>query len=171
MTDAASSDGKPTIDAGLVTGGIRSILRELIDGPVEGRGTWILNGGDSGILSTLDTLSPEDASAELIPGRATLAGHANHIRYSLELLNRWARGENPFADADWAGSWRPRAVTQDEWDDLRAALRREAEDWLAAVTAPREWDAITLTGTMSSGAHLAYHFGAIRQLLGLLGHP
>jgi uncharacterized damage-inducible protein DinB len=158
-----------TLPTELVTSSIRRVLRELIDGPDEAAtSTWILNKEDAGLVATLDRLSPKDASAELIATRATLAGHANHIRFSLSLLNRWAKGENPFADADWAGSWRVQQVTAAEWADLRDSLRAEAAEWLDAVDDPREWDPVSLTGAIASAAHLAYHFSAIRQLLGLL---
>src|SRR5690606_32727353 len=91
----------------LVTASLERILSELVEGPGEAEaGTWILNPKDAGILTTLDRLGPIDASARFIATRATIAGHANHMRFSLNLLNRWARGENPFADADWAESWR-----------------------------------------------------------------
>jgi hypothetical protein len=33
---------------------------------------------------------------------ATIAAHAQHVRYGLSLMNRWAaHGGNPFADAMW----------------------------------------------------------------------
>ena len=156
-----------TIDQDLVLGSLRRLLAELYDGPSP-KGTWIINPGDAGILESFDRLSAEEASARLIPGRSTLAGHANHLRFSLELFNRWSRGENPWADADWAGSWSVQTVTDDEWRALREALRAEAHAWLEASQAPREWDPVTLTGTLGSAAHTAYHLGAIRQLLGLV---
>lgn len=158
----------PNLDADLVTGGVHRLLVELFDGP-DPRGAWILNRDDAGLLSTLERLSAVQASARPIPGRASVAGHANHLRYSLELLNRWAGGdENAFAEADWPGSWAVQAVTDDEWRRLREALRTEAHAWMVASRAPREWDRVALTGLISTAAHAAYHFGAIRQLLGLL---
>ena len=35
---------------------------------------------------------------------------------------------------------------------------------MAAAAEPREWDEMTLMGTLGSVAHLAYHVGAIRQI-------
>ena len=32
----------------------------------------------------------------------------------------------------------------------------------------REWDVISRTGSMASAAHLAYHLGAIRQLVAIV---
>ena len=40
---------------------------------------------------------------------------------------------------------------------------------IAAVDQPRDWDEISLTGTLGSCAHIAYHLGAIRQIVGVVG--
>lgn len=156
------------LDPQLVFSSLRRLLTELIDGPSE-KMSFILNPGDAGLLANVERLSAEQASAKPIPGRSSLAGHVGHLRYSLELLNRWSRGEeNPFADADWPGSWHHQTVTEPEWRDLRDALAAEAHAWTGAVEQPREWDALTLTGAISSAAHLAYHLGSIRQVMGHL---
>jgi hypothetical protein len=99
----------------------------------------------------------------------TIAAHANHVNYGLELLNRWAGGEeNPFATADWEGSWAKQTVSLDEWQEVVAGLQHEAASWIAALEEPREWDEISFTGALASAAHIAYHLGAIRQLALLL---
>lgn len=79
-------------------------------------------------------------------------------------MNRWARGENPFADADYSASWRRLTVTESEWTTLRDRLRGEAQNWIEVVQRPRALDDVELTGVIASIAHLAYHLGAIRQI-------
>jgi hypothetical protein len=158
-----------TIDSKLVLGGLKSLLSELVHGP-SGGASWVINSGDKGLLETLDSLSPEEASEKLIPNRSSIAGHADHLRFSLNLVNRWAGGENPFADADWQSSWQNQQVDSAKWDEIRRQLREEAQAWLDTVDKPREWDAISLTGTLGTAPHLGYHLGAIRQLVGHLGH-
>ena len=158
-----------TIDSKLVLEGMKSLLKELLLGPAGGA-SWVLNPGDKGLIGTLESLSPEEASENLVPGRSSIAGHADHVRFSLNLVNRWARGENPFADADWKSSWRNQQVDAASWDEIRRQLADEAQKWLAAVEQPREWDAVSFTGTMGTAPHVAYHLSAIRQLLGHLGH-
>ena len=79
-------------------------------------------------------------------------------------MNRWARGESPFADADYGASWRRLTVTESEWVALRDRLRAEARRWIEAVQRPRALDDIELTGIIASVAPLAYHLGAIRQI-------
>ena len=76
------------------------LFSELIDGTdVKAAGGFALNGGDVGLLRSLDKLSAADAS-RAANGGATIAAHAQHLRYGLSLMNRWAaEGGNPFADA------------------------------------------------------------------------
>jgi hypothetical protein len=138
------------------------LLRELVDGP-PGDTAFIVNPGDRGVLRSVAQLSAAQASARP-GGRSSVAAHVQHLRYGFELLNRWARGENPFAEATYAKSWGMQQVTDAEWRDLRAALEREVRAWMTAISERQDWDSMTSSGAMSSVAHLAYHFGAIRQL-------
>lgn len=73
------------------------LFRELVHGAPED-GAYMLNPGDAGLLRSLDTLSAQQASARP-NGAASIAAHAEHLRYGLSLMNRWAAGENPFSDA------------------------------------------------------------------------
>jgi hypothetical protein len=142
---------------------VADLFREVALGPASDA-AWVLNPEDRGLLASLDALSAADASARP-GGRSSIAAHADHVRYGLELLNRWASGEaNPFATADYAASWRRQVVAEGEWKDLRDALAREARDWLRAVRQPRQMDQVALMGMLSSVVHLAYHLGAIRQI-------
>ena len=139
------------------------LLRELGDGPPDDA-AFVLNPGDEGLLGTLRRLSAADASARL-GDRSSIAAHVRHLLFGLALLNRWAAGEDdPFTGADFEESWRHQHVRDDEWRALVASLEDELTQWKDAVAAPREWDAVSLGGTIGSVAHLAYHLGAIRQL-------
>lgn len=145
-----------------ITETLTTLLRELVDGP-PGDAAYMLNSGDVGLLRSLDKLSAHEA-ASAVPGGATIAMHVDHLRYGLSLMNRWSTGENPFANADWAASWRKTDVTDAEWERLRRELRTEAHRWLDVLGVPRDVDAIELNGIVGSIAHLAYHLGAIRQI-------
>jgi hypothetical protein len=141
---------------------LTTLLSELVNGAPEG-GAYMLNGGDPGLLRSLDRLSAEAAST-IVSGGSSIAAHVEHLRYGLSLMNRWAGGENPFRDADWSQSWLHTTVTEDEWARRRAALRDEAERWRQALGTPRDVARIELNGMIGSIAHLAYHVGAIRQM-------
>ena len=139
------------------------LLRELVHGTTTDA-CWVLNLGDIGLLRSLDAISAEAASAPAPAGGASIAAHVDHLRYGFELLNRWSRGENPFADADYSASWRRGTVSSDEWIARRAALAAEIAEWERALAEPRELGEMELTGVLASLAHLAYHLGAIRQI-------
>lgn len=140
-----------------------TLFAELVDGAPRGN-AYMLNGGDPGMLYSLDRLTAGQASASVHDG-ATIAAHVDHVAYGLSLLNRWAAGErNPWDDADWSRSWRRTGVTETEWRALRAELRGQARRWLTALRTPREVDATALEGMIGSIAHIAYHLGAVRQI-------
>jgi hypothetical protein len=148
-----------TIDLGAT---LTSLMTELVDGP-PGELAYMLNAEDPGLLRSLDRLSSAAASAS-VHGGSSIAAHADHLRYGLSLMNRWAAGDNPFADANWGASWRKTTVSDAEWARLRAALADESHRWIGTLRTPRDVDDAELAGMIGSIAHLAYHLGAIRQI-------
>lgn len=139
-----------------------ALFGELVNGaPTDG--AYVLNGGDEGLLRSLDKVSAQQASALTATG-SSIAAHTDHLCYGLSLMNRWAAGENPFQTANWATSWQKTTVSDEEWRTRRAELRAEAARWLEALGRPRDVQTIELNGIVGSIAHLAYHIGAIRQI-------
>lgn len=141
---------------------LENLFGELMHG-VSGKGGFMLNTGDRGLLRSLERLSASDASAVTRTG-SSIAAHVAHVTFGLSLMNRWSQGESPFGDADWAASWTKTAVTEAEWEALRIELRDQAARWLVVLRTPREVHGIELSGIVGSIAHLAYHMGAIRQI-------
>jgi hypothetical protein len=140
------------------------LFSELVDGASRGGGAFILNSGDVGLLRSLDKIPAADASRSVNDG-ATIAAHAQHVRYGLSLMNQWFReGGNPFANARWDEAWAISAVDEATWNEIRHGLRHETHQWLEALNSPREVKDVELTGMIASIAHLAYHLGAIRQI-------
>jgi hypothetical protein len=143
---------------------LTKLFSELVDGANDRGAAFILNSGDVGLLRSLDKLSAADASRSVNDG-ATIAAHAQHVRYGLSLMNSWAReGGNPFANAKWDEAWKTRAVDAAQWKEIRNGLTDEAHRWLEALGSPRDVTALELNGMIGSIAHLAYHLGAIRQI-------
>src|SRR3712207_7651921 len=68
---------------------LAKVFSEVANGPKSGEAV-ILNTGDIGMLRSLDKLSADAASRSVNEG-ATIAAHAQHLRYGLSLMNRWAR--------------------------------------------------------------------------------
>jgi len=145
------------------------LLRELLQGPAPDA-SFMLNRGDRGLLASLAQLSAAQASASP-DGRGSVAAHVDHLRYGLSLLNRWALGDDPWGDADFSASWARVHVTEQQWRELREALAAETTGWSQAIDQPREWTRASLTETIASVAHLAYHLAAIRQIQPAAGGP
>ena len=141
-----------------------TLFAELTEGANTPGGAFVLNSGDLGLLRSLDKLSAADVS-QGVQGGATVAAHAQHLRYGLSLMNRWAReGGNPFADATWDDAWKISAVADAQWSEIRTGLREEVRQWKNALGRPREATQAELCGLIGSVAHLAYHLGAMRQI-------
>lgn len=142
---------------------LATVLTELLDGS-KTKESWVLNPQDPGLMKSLDKMPATQASAVPVQGGASIAAHVDHLRYGLGSLNRWTQGEQPFADADYSASWERITVSESEWAERREALRAEASRWRDAMTNPREMTEFELTGVVASVVHLAYHFGAMRQI-------
>jgi hypothetical protein len=144
---------------------VSKLLTEIFDGPA-GAEAYVLNPGDAGLHRQLEAISADTASRQPIPGKPSIAAHVDHVHFGLSLLTRWLAGEeNPWADADWNGSWQRTTVTDEQWRRLRNNLREKADVWQKAVAVRSEWDDINAAGALSTIAHTAYHLGAIRQIL------
>ena len=139
-----------------------TLLTELVEGASK-EGGYMLNGGDEGLIRSLEKLSAADASARTRTG-SSIAAHTDHVRYGLSLMNRWSQGEEPFGTADWKASWSKTAVSEPEWRQRIGELRAEAARWRNVIRMPRDVSDIELNGMVGSIAHLAYHLGAIRQI-------
>jgi hypothetical protein len=114
--------GRPDINRSLTR-----LFSELVDGANTTAGAFILNSGDAGLLRSLDRLPAADASRSA-NGGATIAAHAEHLRYGLSLMNRWAReGGNPFANAAWDAAWKESEVDPARWEEIRKGLREQAQ--------------------------------------------
>lgn len=149
----------------LLTTIVPTVFVELIDGSPDPRArTYVLNRGDAGLFASLDKLSAADASAR--NGDApSIAAHVDHLRYGLSVLNLWAAGSLPKSqDMDWTASWRKNVVSDNEWRTLRGELHREARAWVEALRTPREVKDVEAGWIVGCLAHVAYHFGAIRQI-------
>jgi hypothetical protein len=143
---------------------LAGLFSELAEGGRRTGEAFVLNSGDIGLLRSLDKLSADAASRSVNEG-ATIAAHAQHVRFGLSLMNRWAReGGDPFSDAKWDEAWKITTVDADEWQEIRGGLRDEARRWLEVLRSPREASPFELSGIIGSIAHFAYHIGAIRQI-------
>lgn len=144
---------------------LTTLLRETLL-RADGQAAYLLNPNDPGLVETLRSLSAETASQPPAPGRKSIAAHANHVLYGIELANRALSGEQGvYETADWNAAWKLETVSESQWRDLVSRLEQQAHQLIEQVNQPREWDEIMLTGVLSIPAHTAYHLGAIRQMV------
>lgn len=143
--------------------------RETFEGEVTPGMCWVTDGRrDSALLGTLDAVSARQAFAPPVAGARSIAAHAAHLRFTLDVTLRRLHGENP--TPDWPSSF---DVTGDgseaAWRAMRDDLRRSCEAVLAFLQSRRnapfqDWPPIHVVGIAAVTAHNAYHLGAIRQM-------
>jgi len=140
-----------------------ALLDESLTGPADPHRTWVVSSEPaSGLLGTLDALSAEDASRAPVPGARTIAAHAQHELFALDLARHRLEGQNP--EADWDSSWGTGAVTEPMWANLRAELRRAGTDLRKTIESKETWSDLETQGLIATLAHLTYHLGAVRQI-------
>ncbi len=162
------------IDRSALTKAALTLYQEAYYGPTDPKATWFAdNLPDCGVLGTIASLSADEASRPLHRDEApTVASHAAHLRFALNLANRAGRGEDAYAGAKWSTSWDTRSVTEAEWKDLLDGLNKEFADFKEILASGKAWESEeSITGNFGVIAHGAWHLGAIRQALGFVKAP
>jgi hypothetical protein len=142
---------------------LNSVLVRSLEMALEGderEGGWY-----NGLLFALENVSAEQASWAPAEGRPMVAAHAEHVRFTLEVVNAWLRGERP--EVDWAESWKVKQVDEARWEALKAGLRQQYQALLDLAQNRSAWREPGMSMMIDNIAHTAYHAGAIRQLLKL----
>ncbi len=143
------------------------LLTEAYAGPPDPRATWFIdNEPDSGILGILAHVSAAEASTSVDgSGRegTTIAANAEHLRWSLSMINAALRGE-PF-EGKWKESWHTITTDPTAWDRLLADLRAEYEILCQNLKRQTDLEGDYLNGVLALLPHAAYHLGTIRQMI------
>jgi hypothetical protein len=145
-----------------VAKGLLEILREACEGGIPGQGTAFLDGTrdgvNNGLFATLDRVSAEHASSGTFG--TSIAAHAAHTAYHMEVVVRWTSGDRgPF---DWKGSFEPAVVDDAQWAATRTRLRAGYEGLVTLAHGVKDWNEDETGGLAGAIAHVAYHLGAIR---------
>lgn len=125
--------------------------------------SMFLDSVSAGLLPTVSSLSAEQASRAVAPGRTTIAAQCGHVLFLLQLFAAAERGESP--EADWAGSWSRATVTAVEWKALQAELRALWGSVAERLRGKDGWPEARVQTAMLLLTHCTYHVGAIRQLM------
>ncbi|HEX7001986.1 MAG TPA: DinB family protein [Trueperaceae bacterium] len=136
--------------------------RELLEGMPDSDPTWVTSGGrEGGVYGTLGDLTAEEAS-RVVAG-TTIAAHAEHLRWAIDMVNAYFAGKEP--PSDWSESWLVKRVDETAWVALNQAIRRAGDTLLAALPVHHSWhEGFAVNGALASYGHAAYHLGALRQL-------
>lgn len=136
------------------------ILRETFEGSPEGQGSAYLDRG-VGIFNTLDNLSAEQVSREV--NGTTIAAQTEHAKFYLDRICEFMNGRTEAVN--WEQSWLIETVSAEEWDLLRAGVRKSYENALHCFAEIQAWSEDNTGEAIAIVAHTAYHLGAIRQIM------
>jgi hypothetical protein len=145
-----------------------AVLKETVEGPGEG-GSFFLD-PNTGLLQTLETLSLseqglERAFASPAPGRPSIAAHVKHTSFHMNAICAWPRGDH--SRRDWPSSFVLENHNAATWTALLEELKFEYQDFQSVIQEfATENEA--LGGAVGGIVHVAYHLGAIRQLIHLV---
>ncbi|HET8629775.1 MAG TPA: hypothetical protein VFL91_20340 [Thermomicrobiales bacterium] len=120
---------------------------------------------ETSLFETLATIDAGEASRPVSATCASIAAQVEHVRFYLEVLERYLRGET-VGKVDWQASWRLTRVTPDEWETLKGRLRDAYESVTAVIKGFETWEGENdIGGALAIVVHTAYHLGEIRQAL------
>jgi DinB family protein len=148
-----------------------SAFFELLDETFEHVQGNYLDKGTS-LFETLAGVSAAEASRAVSPKGATIAAHVKHVEFYLTVLEDVLQGKEP-GKLDWNEIWRTtRAVSAPEWEILKKRLQETHARVLALTRSFDTWEGKgQVSGALAILVHTAYHLGAIRQALRVVGEP
>ena len=152
-----------------LTATLIDMYRETFEGAVQPDWFWIVSGDPArSVLGTLAAVSWEQAVQSPGPGRKTIAEHAAHLRFTLEITLQRLQGTDP--EVDWARSFETEIHGPDDWARLQTQLHSQYAALLDFFTAQRQrpladWNPLHVAVLTAMTGHNAYHLGALRQLV------
>ena len=138
------------------------LWEEILGVPPKDGDTYVLD-PDAGWAASLAAVTAESASRPVAPGGTSIAAQVAHAAYFLETFE--AIITNRHERADWPGSFRPATVDGAEWTRQRERLFAVADRVGALMRANPRWPREHIGGALANLTHLAYHLGAVRQML------
>jgi hypothetical protein len=117
------------------------------------------------LFETLEGITAEEASRATSGKCATLAAQVDHVRFYLDVLERYMLKEVT-GRVDWQQSWQTQGVTAEAWAALKQRLKDSHARVLATMRSFDDWDdEHRLGGALAIVVHTAHHLGEIRQIL------
>lgn len=158
-----------TVEISVVVRQLVAVLHEAFEGPPQRWSYFTDQGPEAGLLGTLATLGPEDASRITNNGGRTIAAHVYHVIFAMNASAAWIRGDR--TPHNWKESWRLSTVDELAWPQLLEDLRLGYKDLHQAIESQAASSEEAVGGAVGAIAHVAYHLGAIRQKRAFLRSP
>jgi len=140
---------------------MEELLRETFEGAKPGEGTQYVD-REGGIRQSLAALTAAQASRSR-DGHPSIAAHVRHMAFHLRVSHEWIHGDH--SKRDWIRSFKPFEVNDDEWKAVQQELERERRTFIDVMRGLPDAEVLENGAGMGTIAHLAYHLGALRQLL------
>ena len=142
---------------------IFALFKETFEGsPAEAGGSIYLDRG-IGVFPTVSSLNVENASLASSIQSATIAAHIEHLRYYLEVLDKYLHDEE--VKSDWSIAWKIKEVSETELAEIKESLQLEYEKVTKSFAEITDWNEDKMTSAIAIISHSAYHLGSIRQIL------
>jgi len=121
---------------------------------------------DTGIFTTLETVSSQEASIPVGGKCASLAAQVTHVIFYLDVLEKYFLKQE-IGKVDWGEIWRTvEKVSPEEWETLKKKLKETYSRLDELFHDTKTWDDEDMVGAaMAIVVHTAYHLGEIRQAL------
>ena len=120
---------------------------------------------NTSLLTTLETVSSQEASIPVGGKCASLAAQVTHVIFYLEVLEKYFLKQD-VGKVDWGEIWRTvEKISPEEWETLKKKLRETYLRLDKLFNETEKWDDETIGGSMAIVVHTAYHLGEIRQAL------
>jgi hypothetical protein len=121
------------------------------------------------LFETLDSITAEEASQRISPNTATIAAQVEHIRFYLDVLDKYINTLEESKN-NWRDIWETvGAVTPAEWEQTKSRLRDRYSKVMTTINSFEDWDRkYDIAGALSILTHTAYHLGGIRVTLGVI---
>ena len=134
------------------------ILRETFEGSTTDSTAYLDH--TASFFSTLDNLSAEQVSTYF--NETTIAAHTEHAKFYLDRICEFMRGRTE--KVNWEQSWLIETVSDEEWKNLRDAVKKSYENVLQTFAEIDTSNEDNIGDSIAIIAHSAYHLGAIRQM-------
>jgi hypothetical protein len=153
------------LDAEKIMGQLLAVLHEGYAGPATPWSYFTDAREEAGLLGSIKPLTAGDAS-RAVAGQSIVA-HVHHVGFGMHAAAEWIRGNH--TPREWKESWSLISVDEAGWEKLQQSLKEAYDDLRQAMAFHNSDSVHSFGGAVGAIAHLAYHLGAIRQKLTLLG--